>query len=44
MTLPEITELRIALMTNGWVPLPVTSPGYQHPKVQSPGKQPFFKG
>jgi len=40
----EITALRQQIFQNGWLPLPVTSPDYQHEKVKSPGKQPFFKG
>lgn len=43
MTIGEITALRIQLWHNGWTPLPITSPNYAHPKVLSPGKQPFFK-
>jgi putative DNA primase/helicase len=39
-----ITMLRLQLLRNGWVPLPVTSPDYRHEKVKNPGKQPFFKG
>lgn len=38
------TALRLKLLANGWTPLPITAPDYQHPTVQSPGKQPFFKG
>jgi hypothetical protein len=40
----DVTGMRISLMENGWVPLPVTSPDYRHNKVKKPGKQPFFKG
>jgi putative DNA primase/helicase len=38
------TALRLALLANGYVPIPVTSPDYQHPKLKSPGKAPFFAG
>jgi predicted P-loop ATPase len=36
------TELRLQLLANGWTPVPITSPDHKHPKVQSPGKQPFM--
>src|SRR3954452_4180853 len=42
--LDGLVALRIKLLENGWVPLPVTAPDYRHEKVSSPGKQPFFKG
>ncbi|MGG5823764.1 phage/plasmid primase, P4 family [Falsiroseomonas sp. HW251] len=38
------TTLRLTLLANGWVPVPITSPDYKHPGVRSPGKQPFLKG
>ena len=37
------TALRLQLAANGWTPVPITSPDYKHPKVRSPGKQPFIK-
>jgi P4 family phage/plasmid primase-like protien len=39
-----LTSLRLGLLAQGYTPIPVTAPDYQHPKVKSPGKQPFFKG
>lgn len=39
-----LTALRLRLLGNGYVPIPVTAPDFQHEKVKSPGKQPFFKG
>jgi putative DNA primase/helicase len=44
MSAGEITALRLRVAANGFVPLPDTSPDYQHPKVKNTGKQPFFKG
>lgn len=38
------TALRLRLLANGWTPVPITSPNYQHPEVHSPGKQPFMGG
>lgn len=38
------TALRLQMLANGWTPVPITSPNYQHPKVQSPGKQPLMAG
>ncbi len=38
------TALRLALLANGYTPVPVTSPDYRHPKLKSPGKAPFFAG
>jgi hypothetical protein len=39
----NLTTLRLQLLRNGYRPVPITAPTYQHEKVQSPGKQPFFK-
>src|SRR3954467_14423913 len=39
---PDLTTLRVALFRNGYRPVPITAPDYQHVKVKSPGKQPFF--
>jgi hypothetical protein len=39
-----VTALRIRLRQNGYVPVPVTAPDYQHKLVRNPGKQPFFRG
>jgi putative DNA primase/helicase len=38
------TALRLALLANGYTPVPVTAPDYRHPKLKSPGKAPFFAG
>ena len=38
----DATALRLRLLANGWVPVPITAPDYQHPGVKSPGKQPFL--
>jgi P4 family phage/plasmid primase-like protien len=35
--------MRLAALANGYTPLPVTAPDFQHKKVHSPGKMPFFK-
>ncbi len=40
----DLTSLRLGLLAQGYTPIPVTAPDYHHPKVKSPGKQPFFKG
>lgn len=40
----DLTALRLSVLAMGYVPIPVTAPDYRHPKVKSPGKQPFFKG
>jgi hypothetical protein len=37
------TRLRLTLLRNGYWPVPITAPNYQHEDVRSPGKQPFFK-
>src|SRR5215210_5936554 len=37
------TTLRLQLLRNGYQPVPITAPTYQHKDVRSPGKQPFFK-
>jgi hypothetical protein len=36
--------LRLRLLANGYVPIPVTAPHFRHEKVKSSGKQPFFNG
>jgi Protein of unknown function (DUF3987)/Bifunctional DNA primase/polymerase, N-terminal len=36
--------LRLHILGNGFVPIPVTSPDFVHPRVKNPGKQPFFRG
>jgi hypothetical protein len=38
------TDLRLRLLANGWTPVPITAPDYQHASVKSPGKQPLMKG
>ncbi|MFT8245213.1 DUF3987 domain-containing protein [Roseomonas sp. BN140053] len=37
------TAIRLRVLENGYTPIPITAPDYQHPKVRSPGKQPFFQ-
>jgi hypothetical protein len=39
----NLTTLRLRMLRNGYPPVPITAPNYRHEKVQSPGKQPFFK-
>jgi hypothetical protein len=40
----ELINLRLAVLGQGWSPIPVTSPDFVHHKCKSPGKAPFFKG
>ena len=37
-----LTALRLQLHRNGYRPVPVTDPDFQHPKLKSPGKAPFI--
>jgi P4 family phage/plasmid primase-like protien len=38
----DATALRLRLLANGWVPVPITAPHCRRPEVRSPGKQPFL--
>jgi putative DNA primase/helicase len=38
-----VTNWRLAALELRWEPIPITNPDYAHPKVKSPGKQPWFR-
>ena len=41
----NLTSLRLRLLENGYLPIPVTAPDYPpHRDLTSPGKAPFFRG